>query len=103
MYPEPRFDDPSRTADYGHFSWERKPTPKITKDTLADAIETGVEPLGAPFREWIPALFEGWRFDLTTDEARLTFKAMLNNDDTYSLAMDVLSDIAFEKYGAEHE
>ena len=38
MYPEPRFDDPSRTADYGYFRWEREPAPKITKDTLADAI-----------------------------------------------------------------
>lgn len=103
MYPEPRFDDPSRTADYGYFRWEREPAPKITKDTLADAIETGIEPLGAPFREWVSALFEGWRFDVDMNEARQIFKAMLNNDETYTLAMDILSDVAFEKYGAEHE
>lgn len=103
MYPEPRFDDPSRTADYGHFSWEREPAPKITKDTLADAIETGIEPIGAPFREWVSALFEGWRFDVHIEEARQIFKAMLNNDETYTLAMDVLSDVAFEKYGADYE
>ena len=30
MYPEPRFDDPSRTADYGYFRWERESAPKIT-------------------------------------------------------------------------
>ena len=96
-------DDPTRTADYGYFPWERVAAPKITKDTLADAIETGIEPEGAPFREWIPLLFEGWRFDVHIEEARQIFKAMLNNDETYTLAMDILSDVAFEKYGADYE
>lgn len=103
MRYEPRFDDPSRTADFGYFSWERKPEPVITKNTLAEAAETGIEAAGAPFHEWLPLVFEGWRFDLNIDEARLTLKAMLNNNDTYNIAMDILSDIAFEKYGADYE
>lgn len=96
-------DDPTRTADHGYFPWEQVTAPVITKNTLAEAVETGIEPKGAPFTEWIHLLFEGWRFELTTNEARLTFKAMLNDDDTYSIAMDILSDIAFEKYGGSDE
>ena len=103
MRYEPRFDDPSRTADYGFFPRERIKPPKVTGDDLADAIRSGSAPEGAPFRDWVPALFEGWRFDVHIEEARQIFKAMLNNDGTYTVAMDVLSDVAFEKYGADYE
>lgn len=96
-------DDPARTADHGYFPWERVSAPKITKETLADAIETGIEPKGAPFNEWIHLLFEGCCIDYSIATTRIAFKAMLNDDQTYREAMGRLCDIAFEKYGADYE
>lgn len=60
---EPKFDDPSRTACYGFFAHERLAAPVITGDDLANAIESGVAPRYAPFREWAPQLLVGCQLD----------------------------------------
>lgn len=104
MLLEPKFDDPSRTADYGYFASERNEPEAVTGDVLADAIMSGIAPEGAPFREWVPLLIEGWRFQpIDNDDTIRMFRAWLSADDprTVSDAMDILNDVAFENYGAE--
>lgn len=104
MYPEPRFDDPSRTADYGFFANERLKPVATTGKCLANAILTGVEPIGAPFSEWVPKLVEGWRFQpIDNGDTILIFKSMLSVDDPCVVrhAMDILNDVAYENYGGE--
>lgn len=96
MRYEPKFDDPSRTADYGYFPRERIKPPKITGDDLADAILNEREPTGAPFREWVPIVFQG-QFD--TADTITTLKAMLDSEGAHSIATDILNDIAHDNYG----
>lgn len=101
MLLELKFDDPSRTADYGYFASERGKPLVLTGSDLADAIQTGVEPIGAPFKEWLPKLTEGWRFELGLVEIRATFQAMLDDERVNTAAMDILNDVAHENYGAD--
>lgn len=104
MLLEPKFDCPSRTADYGFFANERMEPVTLTGSDLADAIMSGTAPEGAPFREWVPKLTEGWRFQpIGNDGTIRMFKAWLSADDARAVgdAMDILNDVAFENYGAE--
>lgn len=106
MRYEPRFDDPSRTADYGHFPRERIKSPKITGDDLADAIRSGSAPDGAPFRDWVPQVFEGWIYKpMDLSDCMKHLRAWLaSSDDRYiGDVMDILSDIAHDLYGANNE
>lgn len=100
MLLEPKFDDPARVADYGFFANERLEPVVLTGSDLADAIESGVAPDGAPFSDWIHKPFEGCRFTFGPEEARIMLKAWLLNGDAYSGVMDILNDVAYENYGA---
>lgn len=101
MLREPKFDDPSRTADYGYFANEALEPVVLTGSNLADAIISGVAPDGAPFSDWVHKPFEGCRFTFGPEEARIMLKAWLLDGDACSAAMDILNDVAFENYGEE--
>lgn len=104
MIREPNFDDPSRTADYGFFAHERNEPKVVTGQDLADAIMSGIAPEGAPFREWVPLLEEGCRYQpIDNDSTIRTFKARLSAKDPLAVrdAMDILNDVAHENYGAD--
>lgn len=101
-----RFDDPSRTADYGFFAHERTEPTILTGDDLANAILTSIAPEGAPFSEWVPLIFEGWLHEPPSIKDGLRdFRVWLVCDvpETVGGAMDLLNDIAFDKYGADNE
>lgn len=100
MLLEPKFDDPSRTADYGFFAGEALEPAVITGDDMAYSIITGL-PIGVPMSEWLPKLVEGWIFELTPVQIQATFKAMLTGAETNGVAMDILNDVAFRDYGPE--
>lgn len=102
MRNEPNFDDPSRTADYGFFAHERNEPKVVTGQDLADAIMSGIAPEGAPFRDWVPLLVEGWSYQpIDNDGTIRMFKAWLSADDARAVgdAMDILNDVAYENYG----
>lgn len=103
MLLEPKFDDPSRTADYGYFANERNEPAVITGDDMAYAIMTGM-PIDVPMNEWLPKLVEGWIFAPSTDEGVIRlFNDWLRSENPLSVsdAMDILNDVAFRDYGAE--
>lgn len=102
MLLEPKFDCPSRAADYGFFAHERNEPKVVTGQVLADAIMSGIAPEGAPFREWVPKLTEGWRFQpIGNDDTIRMFKAWLSAKDPLAVrdAMGVLDEVAYELYG----
>lgn len=104
MLLEPKFDDPSRTADYGFFANERNEPKVVTGQHLADAIMSGIAPEGAPFRDWVPLLVEGWRHQPIDNDCTIRmFKAWLSAKDPLAVrdAMDILDDVAYENYGGE--
>lgn len=103
MLLEPKFDDPSRTSDYGFYAHERNEPAVITGDDMAYAIMTGM-PIAVPFDEWVPKLVEGWIFAPSTNEGVIRlFNDWLRSDNPLSVsdAMDALNDVAFRDYGAE--
>lgn len=99
MRYEPKFDCPSRTADYGFFANERMEPVTLTGSDLADAINTDTAPDGAPFNEWLPKLNEGNRFDYGANEIKRQFWLMLNDKELNLVAMDALNHVAYELYG----
>lgn len=95
MY-EPRFDDPSRTADYGYFRWERAQAKSITESDVMSFLEYGTKIEGKSTAEVLEHLTADLFKDLTHAQMRKLLLLMSDNPGFSELIDDRIEDFVNE-------
>lgn len=92
----PRFDDPSRTADYGYFPWERNYAESITESDVMDFLECGTKIEGKSTSEVLEHLTTDLFTDLTHSEMRKLLLLMSGHPEFSELIDDRIRDFVIE-------